>query len=320
MIVLRIPFLFLLPLLVILRSSHASQAAGTETLIGIVGKDFILLGADSSVSQSISLTSSNLDKIAPLSEPFFYDKEKHRNNENKQQCIVAAAAGDAASSDRLVGQLKAHATLAEYESGLGCDVEYKGGRIPMIESGIDVETMAYFARSQIASALRSRTPFQVCLLIAGMMSSTLDDGDDNDSQDESSFVAKRVQQQVQKAWMEPSSSSSTSSSSTSRRSSAPTATDIKNESKSQMETKLKPRLFWLDEYGSLQSIQYGAHGYGSNFCLSILDQGYKPQMTLEEAHKLLKECFQELRTRYVINSPQPPCIKCVDANGIRLIR
>ena len=168
---------------------------------------------------------------------------------------------------------------------------------------------------QIASALRSRTPFQVCLLIAGMMSSTLDDDDNNDSQDESSFVAKRVQQQVQKAWMEPSSSSSTSSSS-----SAPTTTDIKNESKSQMETKLKPRLFWLDEYGSLQSIQYGAHGYGSNFCLSILDQGYKPQMTLEEAHKLLKECFQELRTRYVINSPQPPCIKCVDANGIRLIR
>jgi 20S proteasome subunit beta 4 len=79
-------------------------------------------------------------------------------------------------------------------------------------------------------------------------------------------------------------------------------------------------LYWLDEYGSLQNIQYGAHGHGSNFILSILDQGYRPNLTLEEATSLLRDCFQQLRTRYVINSPQPPCIKCVDARGSRLIR
>jgi 20S proteasome subunit beta 4 len=79
-------------------------------------------------------------------------------------------------------------------------------------------------------------------------------------------------------------------------------------------------LYWLDEYGSLQNIQYGAHGHGSNFILSVLDQGYRPNLTLEEATKPFRDCFQQLRTRYVINSPQPSCIKCVDARGCRLIR
>ena len=72
----------------------------------------------------------------------------------------------------------------------------------------------------------------------------------------------------------------------------------------------------LDEYGSLQRlIQYGAHGYGSNFILSILDQGYKDGMTKVEALEVIKKCFQQLRTRYVINSPQPPCIKILDKDG-----
>ena len=151
------------------------------------------------------------------------------------------------------------------------------------------------------------------------MDNNNDDDDDGNNID-SSFVAKRVQQQVQNAWKRTNAVDATTAVPA-----AATTVGAKEASTStipqrQFDTKLKPRLYWLDEYGSVQSIQYGAHGYGSNFCLSILDQGYKRHMSLEEAHKLMKECFQQLRTRYVINSPQPPCIKCVDANGIRLIR
>jgi 20S proteasome alpha/beta subunit len=281
------------------RVSLGSQAAGTETLVGIVGKDFVLLGADSSVSQSISLTASNLDKIATLSEPFFYDDERSASK-TEQQTIVAAAAGDAADSDRLVGMLQAHATIQEYQSGLGCDVDSYPGDVPT-EPGLDVEAMAYLARGQIASALRSRTPLKVCLLIAGMMAADTEENSAN------LFVSERVQKQVQQAWVSAATRKATTVE-------TPDATHISTTS------ALQPRLYWLDEYGSLQKIQYGAHGLGSNFCLSILDQGYHPQMTREEATKLLRDCFQQLRTRYVINSPSPPCIKCVDANGVRLIR
>ena len=80
---------------------------------------------------------------------------------------------------------------------------------------------------------------------------------------------------------------------------------------------LAPKLFWLDQYGSLQSLRYGAHGYGLNFALSILDQRYRSDMSREEAVCLIRECFRQLRQRYVINSPEMPRIKCVDIFGVR---
>jgi 20S proteasome subunit beta 4 len=298
----------------------ASSAAGTETLVGIVGKDFILVGADSSVSQSISLTASNLDKIAALTEPFFYDSDR-TPQPHHQQTIVAAAAGDAADSDRLVGLLQAHATITEYESGVGCDVDYVDSVVATTEAaaaaeaaaGLSVEGMAYLARGQIASALRSQTPYKVCLLIAGMMASTTDE-------ETPIFGAQRVQEQLQGAWKPPTSGGKQLLAAAAAPSAEVAIEEDHTTTSSPGRPVLQPRLYWLDEYGSLQKIQYGAHGHGANFMLSILDQGYRPQMSREEATKLLRDCFQQLRTRYVINSPQPPCIKCVDANGVRLIR
>ena len=75
---------------------------------------------------------------------------------------------------------------------------------------------------------------------------------------------------------------------------------------------LTPKLFWLDQYGSLQNMRYAAHGHGSNFAYSVLDQRYRNNMSRQEAMDLIQECFAQLRQRYVINSPQPPRIKCID--------
>jgi 20S proteasome alpha/beta subunit len=325
-------------LLLLCNNNHiaqASQAAGTETLVGIVGKDFILLGADSSVSQSISLTASNIDKIAPLSEPILYDATT--TNNNNSPCIVAAAAGDAAASDRLVTLLQAHATMEEYSAGLGCDVEYihdDGTSLSTTTTpGLDVEAMANLARSQISSALRSQTPYRVCLLIAGMMheSTTTSTSTSTTSDNKSTFLAEKVQRQLQTAWDNDNESNNdtrsnredtSSSTTTTTTSTAATTggTTSGTTTSTQSQDTLQPRLYWLDEYGSSQLLQYGAHGHGANFCLSILDQGFAVDMNLDEALALMKSCFQQLRTRYVINSPQPPCIKCVDKNGIRLIR
>ena len=327
--------------------TSASQAAGTETLVAVVGNGFVLVGADSSVSQSISLTASNLDKIAVVSEPFLYGDTRRQQQQQQQHhgssssgTIVAAAAGDAADADRLIGMLQAQAVIQEYQASVGVDVDYydsppleqsdkDGTAAPVIlaESssssfeGLTVENVAHFCRGQISRSLRSKAPMKVCLLIAGLQP-CLDVGQD----DSSGFLpAEQVQRQVQQAQANHrnrggESSTSLSSSSVQEAAAAAQASMATSSSTTSTSTTLIPRLYWLDEYGSLQQIQYGAHGHASNFILSILDQGYRPNMTLEEATKLLRDCFQQLRTRYLINSPQPPCIKCVDARGCRLIR
>lgn len=317
---------------------RASTAAGQETLIGIVGHDFIMLGADSSSSSSIAVTASNLDKIFILANPFPTSSaitEKHKLENTEQQVVAAAAAGNAADADRLLRVLQAHAAIREYEASVGCDVEcifngikQQNGSFHAKDSiqdsilytpkGLDAESMAYCARKEIATALRSSTPFQLCLLIAGMVqtsqltpvSSKKSCRSKNDQQ--MSSVSNRIHSQIYAAKQRIKGTSTKSPSSL-----------YTNRQKTQVENvstlSLEPRLIWLDQYGSLQTIEYGAHGYGANFALSILDQGFRQNMSRSEALALMKGCFEQLRMRYVINSPQPPCIKCIDANGSELM-
>ena len=262
-----------------------SSAAGTETLIGVVGKDFVLLGADSSSSQSISLTASNLDKIAVLFDP----------KTNKDGAIAVAAAGDAADADRLIGELTAVAAIHEYQAGVGRDCELvrldDGPPSPPPPMGLSIDACAQLARHQIATRLRSRTPLKVCLLMAGL--SDVDVPDD-------SYTSQLVQRQVVSSVASPSATARTAG-------------------LDSAQATYRPRLYWVDEYGSLQSVPYATHGFASNFINSILDHGFRPDMTREEALDLIKDCFAQLRVRYVINSPQPPCIKCIDATGCRLL-
>lgn len=284
----------------------ASQAAGKETLLGIVGKDFILLGADSSVSQGVTLTASNLDKIAPLVDPRSYHAPQQQQ---QQHCIVAAAAGDPAMSDRLIGLLQAQATIREYEAGVGCDVRFvanvdDGRPEVVVEAGLTVRGMAHMARSQLSSI---RPSANVCLLIAGMMYEERN----SESLERPVVMPHQVQQQTRQAWKPVGVTEDEAH---------PWETVAESSASSSPSSRLRPHLYWLDELGSLQEIQYGAHGLGSNFCLSVLDQGFREDMTVEDASQLMQECFRQLRARFLINSPQPPCVKVVDAKGIRLIK
>ena len=306
-----------------------SSAAGQETLIGVVGRDFIMLGADSSTSSSVALTSSNVDKIRVLSDPFPTGRA-HRYDEEMlaeswtQQTIAAAAAGESANCDRLLEMLAAHCTLREYETGVGCDVEtvYDGSAVgsgrddnrvewggnsidASAPSGLDAEAVAHLARSVISQSLRSRDRFSVCLLIAGMVKT------DDEKADIDTSHSGRLRRQVEAATS--------------------TVTDIGTRVEDVPSNKkeaiamsrrqhLVPKMFWLDEYGSIQQLQYGAHGYASNFALSILDRGYRPNMSRKEATDLIENCFEQLRTRYIINSPNPPRIKCISADGCELVQ
>ena len=96
------------------RSATAQQsAAGQDTLIAIVGRDYVMMGADSSSSGGggIALTSSNIDKLAVIHDGG-YSGEGFGNDAIdalRQQAIVAGLAGDAADGKMLI--VSVHSSL-----------------------------------------------------------------------------------------------------------------------------------------------------------------------------------------------------------------
>lgn len=64
----------------------------------------------------------------------------------------------------------------------------------------------------------------------------------------------------------------------------------------------KPELFWLDALGALQSVPFGAHGLASRFALSLIDNGFREGMSLDEARDLMEACFHQLDRRYLVSS------------------
>ena len=330
----------------LINTTHAS-VAGQETLIGIVGQDFVVLGADTSISSSISLTSNNVDKIRVIIDPFPTNQGQRgviNRHPDEQQVIAVASAGDFADSERLIGHLIGHASSMEYQH-LGCDVNcvYNGNRdddknITNLQSralyspaGLDAESVAHLARGMIASSLRSRSQMKTCLLVAGMVR-CYQYGNNQVPQKEEEIkdrsFSNRLRHQIEagtNAYADTKYSIITDDEQP--KMDKPKIDKVHsdhrdlqmNSIRTQHHAVLKPRLFWLDEYGSLQKVEYAAHGLASNFVLSILDWQYKSTLSKDEAIDLVMDCFRQLRKRFVINSPELPCIKCIGVNGCELI-
>ncbi|KAJ3669905.1 hypothetical protein LUZ60_010229 [Juncus effusus] len=77
-----------------------------------------------------------------------------------------------------------------------------------------------------------------------------------------------------------------------------------------------PSLYYIDYIATLHKIEKGAFGYGSYFCLSLMDRHYRADMSVEEAVDLMDKCIAEIRTRLVI-APPNFVIKIVDKDGAR---
>jgi len=225
-----------------------------------------------------------------------------------------------------MGTLRAHTQIRELEAGIGHDTicvfdgqsqlsqQSKQFQNTISPAGLDSESIAHLARSEIASRMRSRQPLQLCLLVGGMV--RCDEAlASSPSVTKSLSFSERVQQQVISG--SESYNARNKNEIIEREQSAPVVSVSGAKHNSNSNPLLTPKLFWLDQYGSLQNLRYGAHGYGSNFALSILDQRYRSDMSREEAIDLIRECFRQLRQRYVINSPEKPRIKCVDVFGVR---
>lgn len=77
-----------------------------------------------------------------------------------------------------------------------------------------------------------------------------------------------------------------------------------------------PSLYFMDYLSTMQKMNFGAHGYGANFCLSILDREWKEGLTVDEAVEIIRKCVQELNVRFLIGLPTFK-VKIADKNGIR---
>jgi len=80
-----------------------------------------------------------------------------------------------------------------------------------------------------------------------------------------------------------------------------------------------PALYYLDYLGLMHKLDFSAHGYASNFVLSIFDRYHKKGLSLDEGIQLINTCIKEVQTRFLISQPDFT-IKIVDKNGIRVIR
>ncbi|RYH07639.1 hypothetical protein EON65_41565 [archaeon] len=81
----------------------------------------------------------------------------------------------------------------------------------------------------------------------------------------------------------------------------------------------KVSLYHMDYLAALTEVKFGAHGYCSNFILSIFDRDWQPNMSLEQALEVVRKCLYELKVRFLISQPNF-VIKLVDAQGTRVLQ
>ncbi|CAB9513611.1 Proteasome subunit beta type-2 [Seminavis robusta] len=292
------------PLVVFLLSVAAlfsdATAQNTDTVIGIAGRDFVMMGYLDTVTSNILVTSAVINKV-------------HVMRESEEETVVIAATGDLPDVETLMAQIREQVEMEDFAAMAHVDFEdlQQSTPIPARTSGLSVTAIAKLARTCIAQNLRTASPYRVGLLLAGMHSPKrsppgrslfgVTTARKKALAGKPDHVAGQVQQQLQR---------STSSFSLEAENEAPEETTATAPAR-----KEEPHLYWLDEYGSLQKIWYGSHGLGSNFVLAVLDQGYNKNLSRQQAAELIQRCFQQLEKRYIINSPRPPVIKCIDSKG-----
>lgn len=277
-------------------SIRLSHAGYSETLIGIQGKDFILLASDGTVGGGGAvLTTQQLDKIRIF-----------RNG------IGIAGMGDPADVDFLMRTLQQKHSIDQptshhdrlltvYDCATG---QTRSNTRTNRRSDWTVECMAEALRYEIYEKLRTRNPMQeTAFLIAGML---LNRGTTTTRRTPDILHVKDQIRVASKAFQQMPDSSSMDDTST------------KDDASLSTTSSKQPALFWLDQYGSLQQVAYGAHGSASTLLWSVLDRGWHENMTLEQAQQLLDDCIQSLNQRFLFNNPKAAfVVKCIDENGCR---
>lgn len=167
-------------------------------------------------------------------------------------------------------------------------------------SKLQPPAIAAYTRNELATALRSRNPYNVNLLLGGVITPPpTTPSSINPSEPATSTVTPETN--------------------------APSAgaADPARQQESQAVTspepgkqQAKPKLYWMDYLATLAEVPYAAHGYAQYYCLSILDKHHHPDITLEQGMKILSMCAMELRRRMPIDY-KGLNVKVVDIDGVR---
>lgn len=78
-------------------------------------------------------------------------------------------------------------------------------------------------------------------------------------------------------------------------------------------------LYVMDYMGSCCKLNYGAQGYASNFCLSIMDRDCTEGMNEDAAVTIVEKCIKELGMRFLMNQKNF-IIKVIDKDGVRTLK
>lgn len=263
------------------------QTLGNSLLMGLVGRDFVLLAADALVTQSW--------QVQTVQDPI----RVHRN-----MAFVS-------TNQRLLDLIHAHAIWMEYshQEAIGADVTLVKGSTGVIQRhtrpSLQVSTMAQFLRQYLVQQLRKGEDPEPGCLVAGLI-----ERDCNDEYKQDDFFAGQV---VQKQLSQVLTSGDPLIPPLPDKPIDTTHEPIVSASYND-DPPYQPCLYWLDAYGSLLNVRYAAVGYASPWMWSWLDQRYRPDMTLSEAIALVLEAWQTLRSsRSYLQSK--PCLKYIDAEG-----
>jgi 20S proteasome subunit beta 4 len=79
-----------------------------------------------------------------------------------------------------------------------------------------------------------------------------------------------------------------------------------------------PSLYFLDYLATMHKMNVAGYGYGSWFVLSMYDRLWHPDLTEEEAIKMMKLGLEEVKRRLVVASSSYT-IKVVNKDGIKII-
>lgn len=151
---------------------------------------------------------------------------------------------------------------------------------------LDISQIASFTRNELARSLRSRKPYNVNLLLGGIIPPT----------------------------------STSHNTPTTASSATPSAPNTSSGTSGPVQTVSQaiPKLYWLDYLASVVEVPYAAHGYAQYYCLSILDKHHHPDIDLETGLKLLRMCSEELRRRLPIDF-KGLTVKVVTPEGVKII-
>ncbi|EEB17681.1 proteasome subunit beta type, putative [Pediculus humanus corporis] len=189
-----------------------------ECLMGMSCKDFVILAADMTKTQSILVMKNDEEKLFPLTDK-----------------MVMAVCGDSGDTSQFSEFISKNIQLYKMRNGYA----------------LSPSAASNFTRRNLADYLRSRTPYNVNLLLGGY----------DDTTDEF-------------------------------------------------------ELYFCDYLASLVKTPYAVHGFGGHFCLSIMDQLHRKDLTIEEGYEVLSKCIREIHKRVVINLPNFK-VQVVTRNGIK---